>query len=39
MAGQPVALAPVSQDAGIVRDTGRPDLETDVVVVGGGGSA
>jgi succinate dehydrogenase/fumarate reductase flavoprotein subunit len=27
----------VSQDAGIVRDAGRADLETDVVVVGGGG--
>jgi flavocytochrome c len=27
----------VSKDTGIVRDTGRADFETDVVVVGGGG--
>ena len=27
-----------AQDAGIVQDTGRADLETEVVVVGGGGS-
>ena len=27
----------MTEDAGLVRDTGRVDLEADVVVVGGGG--